>query len=125
MSNKSKIRSALAAAAVAATALAGLAGPASAATPTKVTIHAESGGFYGNVKSSNPNCVSGRTVVLFKQLGSTQDPRNDQRILTDTTEDDGEWNTGNPGLRSGMFYARAKRTSECKAANSRTIPAQP
>ena len=125
MSNKSKIRSALAAAAVAATALAGFAGPASAATPTKVTIQAESGGFHGYVKSSNPDCVSGRTVVLYKQLGSVQNPSTDQRILTDTTEDDGQWDTGNPGLRSGKFYARAKRTNECKGANSKTIPAQP
>src|SRR3954454_25013209 len=97
MSLKSKIRSALAAAAVAATALACVAGPATAATPTKVTTHAESGAFYGVVKSSNPNCVSERTVVLFKQLGATQDPRHDQRILSDTSESDGWGTTGGAG----------------------------
>lgn len=122
MTRSNKIRTALVSLAVSVTAFAGI---ASAATPTKVTIHSESGGFYGKVKSSNPGCVSERTVVLYEQLGATQSPRTDQRILSDTTDEDGRWDTGNPGLRDGRFYARATRSPGCKPANSRTIPAQP
>jgi hypothetical protein len=127
MTRTNKIRTGLTALAVSLTALAGFGGAASAAggTPTKVTIQAESGGFHGYVKSANPNCVEGRTVALYQQLGSRQNPRTDLRVLTDTAEEDGEWNTGNPGLRSGRFYARATRAPGCKPANSRTIPARP
>ena len=122
MTRNNRIRTALAALAVSVTAFAGI---ASAATPTKVTIQAESGGFHGYVKSSKASCVAERTVVLYEQLGSFQNPSSDQRILTDTTDEDGSWDTGNPGLRDGRFYARAKRSPGCKPASSRTIPAQP
>ncbi|HKG35750.1 MAG TPA: hypothetical protein VKA89_04835 [Solirubrobacterales bacterium] len=124
---RTKIRTALVSLAVAATAFAGL-GTASAATPTKVVIKPESGGFYGYVKSLDPACADGRTVVLYKQLGRFQDPRNDRRIGSDTTELNGDrymWSTGNTGTRSGRFYARATRIPGCRPANSRTIPAQP
>jgi hypothetical protein len=128
MTRKTKIRSGLVSLAVSLTALAGLAGTAAAATPTKVVIKAESGGFYGYVKSADPDCADGRKVVLFKQLGSFQDPRNDLRVASDVTEANGDqymWSTGNTGTRTGRYYARATRVPGCKPANSRTIPAQP
>ena len=86
MTTKTKIRNSIAALAVTVTALSGFAGMASAAAPapTKVLIEAESGGFFGYVKSPKLRCKSERTVVLFKQLGSKQDPRNDQRVGMDT-----------------------------------------
>lgn len=128
MTSKTKnFRHTVAVLAVSALALAGLGGSAAgahAATPTKVTITAESGGFYGAVKSSKLECKSERTVLVFKQLGNKQRPATDQRVAMDTTGEDGEWNIGNPGLRSGRFYARAVRTPDCLAANSITLRAQ-
>ncbi len=121
------LRQTVAVLAVSALALAGLGGSAAsaaAATPTKVTITAESGGFYGAVKSPKLTCKSERTVLVFKQLGAKQRPATDQRVAMDTTGEDGEWNIGNPGLRSGRYYARAVRTPECLPANSITLRAQ-
>ena len=123
---KIKIRQTIAALAVSAVALAGLgaAAQAEAATPTQVTIAAESGGFHGTVKSASPECRAERTVLVFKQLGAKQRPGTDQRVAMDTSGEDGSWDIGNPGLRSGRFYARAVRTPDCLAANSITLRAQ-
>ncbi|MDX6624843.1 MAG: hypothetical protein QOE75_2775 [Solirubrobacterales bacterium] len=124
---KSNFRQTVAVLAVSALALAGLGGSAAsaaAATPTKVTITAESGGFYGAVKSSKLECKSERTVLVFKQLGAKQRPGTDERVAMDTTGEDGEWNIGNPGLRSGRYYARAVRTPDCLGASSITLRAQ-
>ncbi len=129
MTTKTKIRNSIAALAVSLTALAGFAPIAAAASaaPTKVLIEAESGGFFGYVKSPKLECKSERTVVLYKQLGSKQKPASDKRVGTDTAQanNDGyQWNTGNPGLHSGRYYARATRTPNCAPANSVTLRAQ-
>ena len=129
MTPKTKIRNSLAALAVTVTALSGFAGMASAAgpAPTKVLIEAESGGFFGYVKSPKLRCKNERNVVLYKQLGHKQDPRHDQRVGMDTSEANGDgyqWNMGNPGLHSGRYYARATRTPHCLPANSVTLRAQ-
>lgn len=102
--------------------------PASAAerADTTVTIRAQSGGFYGFVRSTEPStCVTDRVVVLYKQLGATQSPSTDTRISSDTAGADGRWDTGNTGTRKGRFYARVGRTPDCQADRSRTISAQP
>lgn len=128
---QNKIRTlAVAATAVALTGLAGTAASASAAgkAPTKVLIQAESGGFFGYVKSSNQECTSERTVVLYKQLGGKQRPASDEEVgmdLAQANNEGYEWNLGNPGLHSGRYYARALPTPWCKAANSVTLRAQP
>jgi hypothetical protein len=129
MTRTTRIRSSFAALAISALALAGLAGTASAAgpAPTKVLIQAESGGFFGYVKSPKLECKSERLVVLYKQLGSKPHPASDQRVgmdLAQANNEGYEWNMGNPGLHSGRYYARAARTPECKAANSVTLRAQ-
>jgi hypothetical protein len=129
MTRKTNIRHMLAALAISALALAGLAGSASAAgpAPTKVLIQAESGGFFGFVKSPKLECKAERNIVLYKQLGSKPKPATDQRVGMDTAGPNGngyEWNMGNPGLHSGRYYARATRTPECLAANSVTLRAQ-
>ena len=120
----------LAVLAVSALTLAGLgtsAAGAAAPAPTKVLIEAESGGFFGSVKSPKLECKSGRTVVLYQQLGAKQSPRTDLRVGMDTAQanrDGYEWNMGNPGLHSGRYYARATVKPGCKAANSVTLRAQ-
>jgi len=129
---RSKTRTALvslAALAVSVSGLAGATGASAASADTKVVIKAESGGFYGYVKSSDPDtCANDRKVTLFEQLGSTQDPRSDRKVGSDTASPNGTkymWSTGNTGDRSGDFYARASKIPGCKAATSKTIPAQP
>ncbi len=129
----SKVRTialALAAAAVALVGLVGFAHSAEAAgkAPTKVLIQAESGGFFGYVKSPKLECKSERTVVLYQQLGARQRPATDQEVGMDLAEANNEgyeWNMGNPGLHSGRYYARALPTPFCKAANSVTLRAMP
>jgi hypothetical protein len=106
-----------------------LTGTASAGSraDTTVTIQEQSGDFSGQVKSPHPmRCAEGRKVVLFKQKGQEQRPRNDERIASDTASLNGdryEWSTGNTGLHNGRFYARAPKTSDCQADNSRTVRA--
>ncbi len=129
MTPKTRIRKTIAALAVTVTALSGFAGMASAAgkAPTKVLIQAESGGFFGYVKSPKLACKSERTIVLYKQLGSKQNPRNDQRVGMDLAEANGDgymWDMGNPGLHSGRYYARATHTPRCRPASSVTLHAQ-
>lgn len=91
---------------------------------TAVTIHTENGDFWGQVKSPRPRiCAKNRKVVLFKQEGASQNPKNDQRVASDTASKNGdrfEWNTGNTGL-SGKFYARVARTDQCKGDTSKTV----
>jgi hypothetical protein len=58
------------------------------------------------------------------QLGDQQDPPNDDRIATDTSErvgDRGQWSVGNTGERDGFFYARVARSEGCRGDRSRTI----
>ena len=101
-------------------------GVANAGTPydTTVNIHVQGRDFSGTVTSSHPmRCANNRKVVLFKQLGAQQDPQNDTRVASDTTSFNGghyRWETGNTGIR-GKFYARAPKTSQCKADSSPTV----
>lgn len=127
MTTKNRIRNSFAALAISALALAGLAGVASASgpAPTKVLIQAESGGFFGSLKSPKLECKNERNVILFKQLGRKQSPGTDQQVGMDTSSEDGSWDMGNPGLHSGRYYARATRTPQCRAADSVTLRAQP
>lgn len=127
MTRKTRIRNSFAALAISALALSGLvAGTASATgkAPTTVLIQAESGGFHGSVKSPKLTCKSERLVIVYKQLGSKQRPATDKRVAMDTTEENGEWDLGNPGLHFGRYYARAIATPECRADNSITLRAQ-
>ena len=124
------VRTSIAVLAVSVTALVGFAPAATAAKPakTKVVIQPESRSFFGYVKSRKLQCKDGRKIVLFQQLGATQQPRNDQRVVSDIAQanNDGyQWNMGDPGLEPGMlYYARATKISGCKAANSVTMAAQ-
>ncbi len=127
MTHKTKIRNAiatLAAVAVALTAVTGVAAAAGAAE-TKVTIKEQSGDFSGKVKSSDPaRCAEDRKVTLFEQLGDEQNPSQDDKVASDRASLNGnryEWSTGNTGLDSGKYYARAGKISGCKADTSKTV----
>jgi hypothetical protein len=89
-----------------------------------VTIKGPNGDFHGKIFSDRQACLGGRRVAVFEQLGDVQDPPNDDRIATDTSQrvgDHGEWSVGNTGERDGFFYARAARTELCRGDRSRTI----
>ena len=123
MTLKSKFTTALATAAVA---VATFAGPADAATKSTVSIMGNNGDYYGYVQSSDAtNCESDRKVTVFKQLGSAQNPKVDQKIGSDIASPNGPdamWSIGNSGYKSGKFYAKAAKVPGlCKAATSATI----
>jgi len=105
---------------VAGTALAGRA-------ETKVSIKAESGGFFGYVKSDKQKCANGRKVTLYKLKGNGYDPKNDKKIGSDIAQANGDkymWSTGNTGYMKGHFYAFAKKKKGCAAGFSKAIKAQ-
>ena len=127
MFNSIKVRTALAALAISVTALSGVAtAQAGGKATTKVNIKGHDGDYYGYVKSSDSgNCASDREVKVFKQTGSDQDPKHDQKIGTDTAQANGDgymWSIGNSGYKSGKFYAKATKVPGfCKAVTSPTI----
>ena len=115
MIRKNQIRTALAALAISLTATVGV---ADAAQKNKLTIKAEAGGFHGKVKSKKSFCLAEREVTVYNAATG-------EAVLEDTTSSDGKWDTGNPGIRTGSYYARATATTGCKALTSKTVQAQP
>ncbi len=81
--------------------------------------------FHGKVKAQNAACTEQRRVKLFKQR------RNGGRKLLgfDQTDDDGKWFVEVDPLKSGAYFAVAKRREEgtagtifvCLRARSRTL----
>jgi hypothetical protein len=81
--------------------------------------------FHGKVKAHNAACVEQRRVKLFKQR------RNGGRKLLgfDQTDNDGKWFVEVDPLKSGVYFAVAKRREEgtagtifvCLRAKSRTL----
>jgi hypothetical protein len=123
MTRKNRITTIVATAAVAVTAFTGAAGAASKST---VSIMGQNGDYYGYVHSSDPtNCENDRKVVVYKQLGSAQSPKTDQKIGSDVASPNGPdamWSIGNSGYKSGKFYAKATKVPGlCKAVTSATI----
>ncbi len=116
----------VAAAVCGALALTGVAGAgAGDRAKTRVTINEQNGDFSGKVWSPKPRkCADNRKVKLYRQRGAEQNPDREEVVASDTSElqgDYGVWSTGNTGLSSGKFYARAGRTSDCKPDASRTV----
>ena len=95
---------------------------------TKVTIQAQQGGFFGFVhtkKSASAKCENGRKVILYKQKGSEQKPRDDTKIGTDIAQPNGPdsmWSINTN--KSGKFYAKAPKKPGCAAGFSDTVHSQ-
>lgn len=107
--------------ALAATALVpAFAGSADAASraKSKVTIKAEGVDLHGKVKSKRKACKVERMVYVYKHLADGSD----HLFSTDTTDEQGRWDTGNTG-QEGVFFAKVKKTPKCKAAKSPRIRA--
>jgi hypothetical protein len=106
-----------------------LAGIAMAATATtKVSIQAQQGGFFGYVhtkKAASEKCENGRKVILYKQKGSQQKPRDDTKIDTDIAQPNGPdsmWSINTN--KSGKFYAKAPKKPGCATGFSETVHSQ-
>lgn len=124
-----RIKMLLAAAAITVSGVFATGASAASLTPTKVTIQAESGGdFFGFVKSPDKNqCAANRKVTLYRMLGTSPNPRADQKIGSDLAQANGDgymWSTGNTGQRHGKFYARVKKTQTCTGDLSPVVKAQ-
>lgn len=107
----------------AAFAMSGVATAAGGKADTGVTIQGPDN-VHGKVLSELASCQYGRTVIVFKQSGKNQDPRNDTKMATTTSERQGSkgaWDLGNPGFPNGRYYAKAKGTDRCKAGFSKTV----
>lgn len=90
-----------------------------------VTIKAENTDLSGTIKSKRKVCKEDRTVYLYLQRGA-RGGDDDELFASDTSElrnGVGHWDTGNLGTE-GRFYAKIKRTPQCKAAVSKTVRAE-
>jgi hypothetical protein len=102
-------------AACSAVALTAVAGARDAAS-TDVTIKYNGDGFQGKVKSDKSKCESDRKVNVYKKTSNGK-----QKLFSDTSDENGKWNTGNSGQASGKFFAKAKSTNGCEAGKSDVI----
>ncbi len=95
-----------------------------AVAKTRITIRGTNGDYHGKIFSPDNGCLAGRSVIVFKMLGNGQDPANDTNIGTDTSSRDGDhgvWSIGNSGFKHGNFYAKAKKTPNCRPDLSNVI----
>ena len=104
-----------------------LVGSADAArkSKTKISIHAQQGGFFGNVKSKRESCALNRKVVLYKRKGKRPNRRRDERIGSDRAQPNGDgfmWSINTD--EQGKFYAYAKATRKCKRGLSKVRRAE-
>ncbi len=100
---------------------------AGTAAATRVTIRGPNGDFQGKIFSENHSCLGDRRVTLFEQQGDEPDPSVDDRLGSDTSEQQGthgEWSMGNTGFRDGFFYVKVARSPGCRGARSKTIELQ-
>ena len=119
-----KTKTLIATALVAISGIAASGATAAGKADTEVSIKGKNGDYYGYVHSSKSDCESGRNVNVYKQLGSSPDPKNDQKIGSDTAQPNGPdsmWSIGNSGYKSGKFYAKVNKTDECKGDISNVI----
>lgn len=98
----------------------GLSSIAGAAVPTKVTL-AKGGNVHGKVKSSNASCVANRKVTLFRVKGSVGGG-DDIKVYSTTSESDGRYDMGNPGVTPGKrYYVKVKAFAGCSGAISNVV----
>jgi hypothetical protein len=95
---------------------------AGTAARTKVTIKGPNGDFQGKLKSADEGCLGDRLVRLFSSAGP--DGPFERTGNSDTSEQQGTvgvWSMGNTGLRDGYFFAKVKKTPECRGGKSKVI----
>lgn len=98
---------------------------ARALADTTVTIKAAGTDLSGTVRSPRRACKAGRLVIVYRQVGS-RGGGDDVRFATDNAElrdGVGVWSTGNTGIE-GLFYAKVRRTDQCRGDSSRSVRTQ-
>jgi hypothetical protein len=93
---------------------------AASGAKTSVTIKAQQGGFFGQVKSSTEKCANGRTVTLYRVSGNKS-----SKVGTDVAQPNGDgfmWSIN--VSKGGKYYAKAAATSGCAAGQSKTVSAE-
>lgn len=99
---------------------------AAAHAPTTVTIKADGTDMSGTVQSPAPRkCAKDRKVIVMKQKGA-RGGGDDENFASDIAGKQGDkftWSTGNTGTE-GRFYAKVKKTVDCRADTSPTIKVQ-
>lgn len=95
---------------------------AGTAARTIVTIKGPDGDFHGKIRSQDPGCLGDRLVRLF--MSDSADGPFARTGNSDTSEQQGDvgvWSLGNTGLRDGFFFAKAKKTPDCRGGRSRVL----
>jgi hypothetical protein len=95
---------------------------AGTAARTIVTIKGPDGDFHGKIRSQDPGCLGDRLVRLF--MSDSADGPFARTGNSDTSEQQGVvgvWSFGNRGLRDGFFFAKAKKTPDCRGGRSRVL----
>src|SRR5262249_34868947 len=85
-------------------------------TRTAITIRDNGDGFQGKGKSPKSSCVKHRTVKVFQIKHG-----NNIKRYTDTTDNQGEWDTGNSRPVHGRLFAKVPATGSCSGAKTSTI----
>ena len=79
----------------------------------KLTLVVNGGDFSGQIiDKKHPECLADREVTVFSVQGNEPGP-------SDTSDEDGSWNTGNNGAYDGKYYASTPATPGCKALTSK------
>ena len=116
---KKKLLATLACMALMSLAFAGLAD--ARGTSAKVTIKANTIGFYGYVKSSKDKCASGREVKLFRITNSGK-----EKVGSDEAQANNDGYMWAIGVdRGGKYYAKVSATDNgCDSAKSKILKAE-
>jgi hypothetical protein len=93
---------------------------ATAGAPGNVSIKHLGGGEFNGKVISTPPCRANRKVTLMRKKKGK-----DAKIVSDTTEPNGGWETGQTGETKGKFYAKLKKSGGCEGAKSQTIKIEP
>ncbi len=91
----------------------------SAPVATQLTIKSGKKAFSGKVKSSNPACVGGRGVSVFRNKGR-------KLIGSDASSANGKWKLGAGKAKKGKYYASTGQVVDptgtvCAAAKSPVV----
>jgi hypothetical protein len=93
---------------------------------TKVTLRAPTtkvNAVHGRLFSRKTACVGGRTIIVFRQKGTTPDPAKAQMMATTTSKKHGTYGSWSitTALHHGSYFAEATKTSQCRAGLSATV----
>ncbi len=71
----------------------------------------------GKLKSPDKDCLGDRKVTIVEKLkgGGTK------KHGSDNSDSNGKFSFGNPGLKKGKYFVKAKATVQCESGKSETF----